>query len=92
MAERELETVERLAGRVDGFEVRIGARAADGGRLYGGVGKAEIARGLQVSGFAVEEAWVVLEEPIKELGEYPVHLDLPHGLEAEVTVIVEAEE
>ena len=48
-----------------------------------------VATALTEAGFRVDEQWVQMPEPLKEVGEHAVGLRLPHGLEAEVTVIVE---
>lgn len=90
-AERELHELQRLASTLDGQEFTIPVAANAGGKLYGGLGVAEIVAYLTTHGFPIEASWVQLESPIKEVGEHTVRLQLPHGLEAEVMVIVEAE-
>ena len=42
-------------------------------------------------GYEVKKKQIKLEEPIKEVGEYDVSLELDHGLEAKIKVIVAEE-
>ena len=58
------------------------------GTLYGGIGESAIVSFLASRGFRVDSSWVQLAQPIKETGEHAIRLQLPHGLEAEVTIIV----
>ena len=39
----------------------------------------------------VKKSQIKLEEPIKDVGEFPVSLSLEHNLEAEIKVIISAE-
>ena len=52
--------------------------ASDEGRLFGSVGKADIAAFLAQNGLAIERRRIMLDEPIKSLGEYTVPVRL-HG-------------
>ena len=51
----------------------------------------EIIEKLKEMGFEVKKSQVKLKEPIKELGEFPVSINLDHNLEAEIKVIISAE-
>ena len=90
-AERELKDLQRFAANIDGQEFRLSAKANAAGRLYGSMSAAAIAELCTARGFATEAMWVVLDEPIRDSGEYTIRLQLPHGLEAEVTLIIEPE-
>lgn len=91
-AERELAELQRLAARMDGCAVTVSGSANEQGTLYGSIGDATIGMALRAAGFSVDDHWVDIEEPIRETGEHAVRLRLPHGLEVEITVIVEAEQ
>ena len=43
-------------------------------------------------GFEVKKSQVMLEKPLKEIGEWPVKINLEEGLEAEIRVIINSEE
>ena len=42
-------------------------------------------------GFEVKKSQISLEKPIKELGEFPVKINLDHNLEIEIKLIVTEE-
>ncbi len=90
-AVEDLEQIERLAETLDGYEIEIVAKASPSGTLYASVTPQRIAEELKKKGFAVPPDGVVVTdhpEPIKEEGEYAAVVNLDHGLEAEIKVIV----
>lgn len=90
-AETDLKATQELASRLDGQEVRLKAKASKDGKLFGGISPAQIASALEKKGFIIFKNQIVISEPIKSIGEHKVAVQLPHGLEAEVTVLVETE-
>jgi large subunit ribosomal protein L9 len=90
-AKKELEKVETVASRLDGYELKVPMAVGEDGQLYASVNAQKISSLLMEQGFRVEQKQIRLENPIKELGEFPVTLEFDHGLEAEIRVIVEAE-
>jgi ribosomal protein L9 len=46
---------------------------------------------LKKKGFDIKKTQVILREPIKKIGEYPVTINFDHGLEAEIKAIVAEE-
>lgn len=87
-----LEDVQRQVAILDGKTVAITRKAGPEGMLFGAVTARDIAeeieRGLKIS---LPKGVIRLKEPLKHVGEKPVHLEFPHGLEADIIVIVEAE-
>lgn len=90
-AEIELEKAKEVVATIQGQSVTIKAKADPSKKLYAAVKAEEIAEALKAKGFEVDKSKVVIDEPIKELGEFEVTLNLEHGLEARIAVIVEAE-
>lgn len=91
-AEEELLRFQDLAERIDGTELEISAKVGDNNKLFGSITAAMIADKLQELGFDINKDQINLKEPIKELGEYDVILELPHNLEAKIKVIIAASE
>ena len=89
-AKKELEKVETLASRLDGYELKVPMTVGEDGQLYASVNAQKISSLLAEQGFRVEPKQIRLENPIKEIGEFPVILEFDHGLEVEIRVIVEA--
>ena len=91
-AEEDLKKSQELASKLDDIEVPIAVKVGPEGQLFESINSAKIADVLKTMGHAVKKTQVKLEEPIKELGEFPVKITLEHNLEADVTVIITGEE
>ena len=87
IAEADLVKTEQLAQNIDGQEVEIFAKASDEGTLFGSITSSKIVSVLKEKGFEVSKDQILVEH-IKEVGEHEVILNLPHGLEARITIIV----
>jgi large subunit ribosomal protein L9 len=86
------EAAEAQAALLSGAVIRVTARAAEGGRLFGSIGPAEVAEGiLAAKGVEVDRARVALPEHIKETGSYEVAVELFRDVATTVTVEVAAE-
>ena len=96
-AVREVERLKKegedVAKTLENCSVNIPAKAGEGGHLFGSVGAAEIARALAAEGHRVEEAWLLLERPLKEVGIYDVPVVVHGAQRATIKVwVVEAKE
>src|SRR5262245_30554257 len=91
-AERDSKTAQGHAARLEGMELRISARAGEEGRLFGSVTNLDVERLLAARGVTVDRRRILLEEPIKQLGTYPVVVQIGREVRATVQVIVEASE
>jgi large subunit ribosomal protein L9 len=84
---------EEVAKTLENCSVNIPAKAGEGGHLFGSVSAADIAKALAADGRKVEEAWLQLERPIKELGIYDVPVVVHGAARATIKVwVVEAKE
>lgn len=90
--ERDRRHAETTAQRLSAVRVTIKARAGEEGKLFGSVTNLDIEKALADQGFAVERRRIRLDEPIKSIGEHLVPVHLGVGVDARVTVSVEAEE
>ncbi|MBX4200779.1 50S ribosomal protein L9 [Candidatus Parcubacteria bacterium] len=86
--EEGLAKTQELASRLDGLEVQFAMKVGDEGQLFESVNAAKVAEQLVKMGYEVKKSEVTLKDPIKELGEFPVKINLDHNLEAEITVVV----
>ncbi len=88
---KELATERKLATKLDGLEVTVKVKVNEKGVLFAAVSAKEVAKALKGLKLAVEPDWIIFQKPIKETGTHRVTVDLPHGLEGEIQLIVEAE-
>lgn len=80
----------KLAGALDGIEVVIAVKKTDKGSLYAAVGPKEVAKAIkEQEGANIEADWLEMVA-MKELGSQEVVVNFPTGVEAQVTVVVEA--
>jgi large subunit ribosomal protein L9 len=80
-----------LADRIAGQRLEFEARAGEQGRLYGSITTSDIAEKLStIAGQEIERRKVVLDEPIRSVGEFSVGVHLVGKLQPQVTVVVTA--
>jgi large subunit ribosomal protein L9 len=78
------------ASELSAVTLEIAAQAGENQKLFGSVGTRDIANALAQKGFEVDRKKIVLEEPIKELGEYEVPIKLGYEVQATIKVRVVA--
>ncbi|MBI4466686.1 MAG: 50S ribosomal protein L9 [Acidobacteria bacterium] len=83
---------ESLAAQLAQVELTLRAKAGESDQLFGSVTAMNIAEALEAKGFSIEKRKVLLEEPIKTLGEYQIPLRLHADVTATVKVTVVREE
>ena len=88
-AERDRKTAEAQATQVEGLELHVRARAGEEGRLFGSVTNLDVERLLAAKGVTVDRRRILLDEPIKQLGTYPVVVQIGREVRVTVQVIVE---
>ncbi|MCX6765869.1 MAG: 50S ribosomal protein L9 [Candidatus Moranbacteria bacterium] len=58
------------------------------GKLFGSVGTKEIATELKKQGLELEEKNILLDKPVKEIGEREVAVELGHGVKIKIKLVV----
>lgn len=92
IAEKEMKSAEELSERLSGVACTIERLVGDQDKLFGSVGAKDIEKALAERGIEIDRKNILLEEPIKVLGEFPVKIKLPAGASAEVKIRVVAGE
>jgi large subunit ribosomal protein L9 len=82
---------EKLATKLNKVSVTVLMQAGEDDRLFGSVTASDIAEKLSAEGFEVDKRSIHLDEPLKALGAYNVHVKLHHDVEAKVRVWVKKE-
>ncbi len=88
---REVAKAEELAAALGGTRLGFRRRASDQNQLFGSVTSNDVEAALKDKGFQISRKQLVLEQPIKSLGEFPVGVKLHGGVRTEVVVVVERE-
>jgi len=81
-----------LAARLAGATVITYLKAGEEGRLFGSVTSSDIAELLAQQGIELDRRKIILEEPIKLLGNYQVRVHLHEDVNAILQVSVQKEE
>lgn len=80
---------EALSKSLEGMQVKIHARAGEGGRLFGTVTTKEISEALLAQyNVTIAKTKMVLDEPIKACGTYPIKCKLGFEINGIVNVLV----
>jgi large subunit ribosomal protein L9 len=83
---------EAEAGRLAALSVVIAARAGEEDKLFGSVTNVDIQRALAAQGFEIDRKKILLQGPIKTLGEHSVTVDLGAGVRTALKVAVVRQE
>jgi large subunit ribosomal protein L9 len=81
-----------LAEKLNGVSLTLRRKVAEDEKLYGSVSTTDIEKGLEDLGFSVQKKAIVLEQPIKQLGEFTVPVRIDASISANVRVVIEKEE
>jgi large subunit ribosomal protein L9 len=87
--EGEAKDLSKMLGAVT---ITISQKAGENDQLFGSVTSKDIAEALEKQGYTIERRKIVLDEPIKTLGEFKVPVRLHREVTAEITVNVTKEQ
>ena len=85
------EEAEKLRERVEGLVIDISQKAGAEGKLYGSVTTMDVASNLEKAGIVVDRRKILLDKPIKAVGEYEVPVKIYPGVTGSVKVVVTPE-
>ena len=85
---REL-AAQELAERIRALTVIVKTKSGEAGKLFGSVNNKDVAEGLEEQHqIKIDKKKLVIKEPIKQLGRYPVTVKLHSAVQAEIIVEV----
>ena len=80
-----------MAERLNSIDVEISRKVGETDALYGSVTSSDIAEALAKKGFELDRRKLVLQEPIKKLGEFNIPVKLHREVSATIKLRVTAE-
>jgi large subunit ribosomal protein L9 len=89
--EEDLIKAQETASKIDGLDIYIIVKVGQHGELFEGINAQKISEKLKELGFSVKKSQIQLSEPIKDLGEFPIKVNLDHNLEVEISLTISAE-
>ncbi|MBW2689182.1 MAG: 50S ribosomal protein L9 [Deltaproteobacteria bacterium] len=81
-----------IKARIEAIECTFVHKASEEGKLFGSVTSMEIAEGMAAKGVELDRRKILLEQPIKTLGEHEVEIKLNAGVNATIKVNVISED
>ncbi len=86
-------SAEEAAKKLNGLKVVVKEKCGENGRLFGSVTSKEISEAIMTQhGIDIDKKRIVMEEHLKELGEFALQVKLHAGISTEIVVSVEAAE
>ncbi|MBX2917108.1 MAG: 50S ribosomal protein L9 [Cyclobacteriaceae bacterium] len=82
---------EALAAKIGELTIEVGTKAGESGKIFGAVTAVQVAEILKTKGFEVDRKKIHFKEQPKQLGTYPVTLDLHKEVKHTISVNVVAE-
>ena len=80
-----------LADRITSTPISIAMRVGDNDKLYGSVTSALIAEAMEAKGIEIDRRRILLDSPIRALGDYSVRVRLHADVVAELALSIVAE-
>jgi len=90
-AEKDRKKAEEIAAKLGAITCTIARRVGEQEKLFGSVGVKDIQEALLLLGIEMDKRNIILDEPLKALGEFPVRIKVGGGATAEIKVAVVAE-
>ncbi len=89
---KEKAAAEELAKMLAGVTLTTAQKAGEADQLFGSVTAKDIAEMLEKQGYTIDRKKIVLDHPIKTLGEHKVMVKLHREVSVEIPVVVNKEE
>jgi len=86
--ESERKKAELMVEKLRGVTCTLYRRAGEQDKLFGSVTTKDIEKSLIEQGIEIDRKMIILEEPVRSLGEFPVKIKLQPGVTAEIKIAV----
>ena len=90
--EKQRQEMLSYAEKLNAVTISMRRKVAEENKLYGSVNAADVGKALEELGFETERKDIILEQPIKQLGEFNVSVRIGPQINATVRVVIEKEE
>lgn len=82
---------DKLATKLNGYTLKMGAKAGANDKIFGSITPLQISQELKNAGFEVDRRRIVLDQDIKTLGSYTATINLHREVSVSVNLEVVAE-
>ena len=88
---REKSDAEALGKQFEGVSLHFTRRAGENDQLFGSVTTSDVAHELEARGFNVDRRKIEVDQPMKSIGEYTIHIRLHREVSVPVKVTITKE-
>ena len=85
-----LDDARAMCGKLAAVTLTFDRKAGEAGKLFGSVGKSDIASSLKSSGYDVDKGSILLDAALKEVGESEVEVRLAPDVSAKIKISITA--
>jgi large subunit ribosomal protein L9 len=78
-----------VLSKINGVTLKFKMAAGETDKLFGTVTTTDISKELEKQGFSIDRRDILLEEPIKILGQHKATIKYAEGIEAQISIAVE---
>jgi large subunit ribosomal protein L9 len=90
--QEEVKAMQELAKELKGKSFSLAIKVGQGGKVFGSVTSVHVADALKASGYDIDKKKIIIDQPIKNVGEYKVDIKLMEGISTQIKVVVIGEE
>ena len=90
--EKQRQEMLSYAEKLNAVTISMRRKVAEDDKLYGSVSTVDLAKALEDQGFETDRKNIVLDQPIKQIGEYSVAVRVGAQISATIRVVIEKEE
>jgi large subunit ribosomal protein L9 len=80
------------AEKLNRVTIVLNRKVAEDDKLYGSVNAGDIAKHLEDQGFDVPRKNILLDQPVKQLGEFSIAVRIGSDVEAKIKLVIQREE
>jgi len=82
------ESLRKIASEIQNKKITLKAKA-EKEKLFGSIGRKEIALELKKQNFEIKEEFILLKDPIKKIGKSEVIIDFGKNIKTKITIAIE---
>ena len=89
---KQKESAEKISAEIANLTINISQKVGEEDKLYGSVTSMDIAEEMEKKGISIDRRKIVLDKPIKSIGEFDVPIKLHPEVTGTIKVVVSPEE
>jgi large subunit ribosomal protein L9 len=88
---KDLEAAQKLAKQITSLELTLSRKVSDGEKIFGSVTSKDVAEALAKAQIALDRKNILLEDPIRTLGNFEIPLKIHPGMTVQLRLKVSEE-